>query len=244
MVDFVVNGSWGKRPEGPRQVAAQWAETFAALESTGEGILGSWCHDAASHASSREFVPVSAPALTEYLERENRAHDAPYIGYSASLRTRQAGMPLVELSVRAGGQTQWVGSNVALSFSSRVVQDDAVPALRRAHEILRILADAWDIDHGKVYRRAEYRAVKEEFDLDNSAPRCGRAVYLSANRAALAPEGLPAEYSRTARGGLIVDLTYGGTREPSIDVILDVNRELRAAGALEALPKPYERDKW
>ncbi|HEY9374133.1 MAG TPA: hypothetical protein VIU94_37710, partial [Streptomyces sp.] len=70
------------------------------------------------------------------------------------------------------------------------------------------------------------------------------AVYLSANRAALAPEGLPGIYTRTAHGGLIIDLTHGGTQDPGIETILDVNRKLRAAGALEPLATPYQRDKW
>ncbi|GAB2441584.1 hypothetical protein [Nocardia tengchongensis] len=104
-------------------------------------------------------------------------------------------------------------------------------------------------DRGQGYEIAEHPAFTLRnrrlgllrFDLANSAPRCGRAVFLSARRAALAPEALPATYIHTAHDGLVIDLTGDGTQSPAIETILEANIRLRAAGAMEELPIPFDR---
>ncbi|HEY9369794.1 hypothetical protein, partial [Streptomyces sp.] len=220
MIDFVVNGSWGTRPQTVQQLGVKWAETFAALHGMGEDALSGWREDAGPRSRSAEFAAFTPEALTEYIERENRDADDPYIGYVASLEKMQS-RTMVRTSILVGGQSVWVTNSVVLSFSSRVVDEDSVPAVRRAHEILRIFADVWDLDLGQVYRHSQDDVVDQELGLENTDPRCGLAVYLSANRAALAPEGLPGIYTRTAHGGLIIDLTHGGTQDPGIETILD-----------------------
>lgn len=118
----------------------------------------------------------------------------------------------------------------------------AAGSATRSGDVLGVLAGCWGPDWGEAYSREEFRAVKQEFGLRPSAPRGGRSVYLSPGRAAFAPEGLPGTYTRIAAGGLVVDLTRGGTAQPSVESIVAVNRELRAAGALEPLPAPFDRD--
>lgn len=105
--------------------------------------------------------------------------------------------------------------------------------IRHAPEMLHIIAEAWEIDVGQVYNKTQYRAVSDHFDLENSHPRCGRAVYPSERRAPLVPEGLPGTHTRTAAAGLMLDLTRGGAEAPTDETIIKVNAALRAAGALE-----------
>ncbi|MEU2161688.1 Imm52 family immunity protein [Streptomyces sp. NPDC019208] len=242
MLYVVVNGGWGRRQESVVQIAERWVESLSALGDLNDAAFTGWL-EAVDDISTAPRMPLSVAALSEYLKRENPESDVDRIGYTASLLTNNPGMPRVTFSIHAGGTSEWVTNSVAVSFRSRKL-DESVPTVSRSSDVLRILADAWDIDTGQAYGRAQYDAVRDEFGLDNSAPRCGRSVYLSAKRAALAPEGFSGTYARTAHGGLIIDLTRGGIEEPDIETILDANRQLRAAGALEPLPEPLDRSKW
>lgn len=94
---------------------------------------------------------------------------------------------------------------------------------------------------GQWYEAAEYdetppvvrlteSAVAAYVDRQNpesDADRIGRVASLS-----------------TAAGGLVIDLPRGGTAQPSVASIVEANRELRAAGALEPLPVPFDRDRF
>jgi hypothetical protein len=124
------------------------------------------------------------------------------------------------------------------------VLDESVTLVRRSADILRALADAWDIDHGEVHNTVQHEAVKAAFGLMGSDPRCGRSVYLSANRAALAPRGLPGVQTPTTNGGLLVDLSKGADDAPDLETIVEVNRALRESGALQRLPVPLDRAIW
>ncbi|MFD7843418.1 hypothetical protein ACFV4K_10855 [Nocardia sp. NPDC059764] len=144
------------------------------------------------------------------------------------------------MAVHAGSTSRYTVNSVVLAFRSREI-DENTRVIRRAPRMLRLLAEHWEIDAGQVYDRHQHRAVAERFDLANSDPRCGRAVFLSARRAALAPGALPASYVRTAHDGLVIDLTGDGTQYPAIETIFEANTRLRAAGALEKLPIPFDR---
>ncbi|MGW1883985.1 Imm52 family immunity protein [Streptomyces sp. NPDC001970] len=243
MLYVVVNAFWGMRQESVERIAERWAETLTALDEMEEASLSGWL-EAADDLSSAPAVPSSSVhALAEYIERGNQAPDIPRIGYTSSLLTNSSGMPRVTLAIHAGGTSEYVTNSVSLSFRSPRF-DESFPAVRRAADILRILADVWDPDAGQVYGRPQNDAVKEEFGLAASDPRCGRSVHLSARRAALVPDDLPGTYTRTAHDGLVIDLTRGGTVAPDIEAILEANRKLRAAGALEPLPVPFDRPKW
>ncbi|MFJ2898279.1 hypothetical protein ACIO87_25725 [Streptomyces sp. NPDC087218] len=239
MLNVVVNGLWGLRGESVAAVAERCAATLAALREIDGSTFDVW-HEAEDGRPSDPVLAPSAAALAEYIERRNTGPDLDVIGYTASLWASNPGSPHVSLALHAGSTSQYAGNSVALSFRSREV-DETAEVIRRAPEILRLLAEHWEFDAGQVYDRPQYRAVAERFDLKNSDPRCGRAVFLSAGRAARAPEDLPGTYVRTAYEGLVVDLTCGGTKLPDIDTVIGANERLREAGALERLPKPFDR---
>ncbi|MFG3306608.1 Imm52 family immunity protein [Streptomyces wuyuanensis] len=242
MLNVVVNGFWGRRQESAGRVAERWADTLRALESVDGAAFGDW-REATGDVATAPLLPASASALTEYIERENREPDAERIGFTTSVLTGNPGMPRVTVAIHAGGTSEYVTDSVAVTLRSRAL-DESLAVCRRTADILRIIAESWDIDSGQAAGRDQFTAVKAEFGLPNSAPRFGRSGYLSAKRAALAPEGLPGTYTRTAHDGLVIDLTRGGVEDPSVETILRTNRALRSAGALEELPVPYDRAKW
>ncbi|MCM2412064.1 Imm52 family immunity protein [Streptomyces sp. RKAG290] len=239
MLKVVVNGFWGTREEDPKSIASRWYVTLTELKRIDGVSFHAW-HEAVDDLPSDPLLLPTVSALTDYIKRENTDPDVDVIGYGASLWAHNRGMPQVNSTIRAGGSSEYVTNSISISFHSRTV-DETADVIRRTPEILHIIAEAWEIDAGQVYNRTQYRAVSEHFDLENPDPRCGRAVYLSERRAALAPEGLPGTYSRTAAGGLVIDLTRGGTESPTDETIIEVNAALRAAGALEPLPTPYDR---
>ncbi|MER5365485.1 Imm52 family immunity protein [Streptomyces sp. NPDC002722] len=239
MLNVVVNGFWGLRGESVPAVAERWAGTLTALGDTDGPTFGVW-HEAGDGLPSDPVLEPSAPALAEYIERTNTGPDLDVVGYTTSLWARNPAAAHVSMAIHAGSTSQYALNSVSLAFRSREV-DETAEVIRRAPEILRLLAEHWEFDTGQVYDRPQYRAVAERFDLENSDPRCGRAVHLSAGRAALAPEDLPATYVRTAHGGLVIDLTRGGAESPDIETVIEANTLLRAAGALEKLPVPFDR---
>lgn len=236
----VVNGLWGVREESTSEIVERWLTTLNGLGDVDALTFDGW-HEAEDGVASDPVLEPSADTLTAYIERKNVAPDIGVIGVTSSLWAQNPGTPRVTVAVHAGGTSPWVTNSLAVTFRSREVKESAEVILR-APEMLRVIAEAWDIDAGQVYNKPEYRAVSDAFDLENSHPRCGRAVYLSAGRTASAPEGLDGTYTRTATGGLVIDLTRGGATAPSIEAIVEANRVLRTAGALEPIPEPYDRD--
>ncbi|WP_461081081.1 Imm52 family immunity protein [Streptomyces deserti] len=243
MLKLVVNGAWGVRPEGVEQLAERWLAFLTALEGIAGPSFGGW-HEATEDDSTAPLLSPSAASLADYLLRENPESDADRIGYTTSLWSAGPGMPELVVSVTAGGTSPYVTHSCAVRMRSREL-DESAPVARRSPEILRALADCWDVDWGQVYTREEYEAVEEEFGLEVPDPRCCRAVYLSATRTRSVPDDLPGRpaVTDTRHGGLLIDLTSNGTQTPDLKTILDANRALRAAGALAPLPEPYDRAK-
>ncbi|MFB7210267.1 hypothetical protein [Streptomyces sp. NPDC056255] len=242
MLYVVVNGLWGPREETVRSIAERWSGTLTALGDIDGQTFDVW-HEAGDDLPSDPVLAPSVPALAEYIERKNTGPDLDVVGYTSSLWVRNPKAAYVSLATHAGGTSRYAPHSVSLVFRSREV-DETAEVIRRTPEILRVLAEHWEIDAGQVYDKPLYKAVAERFDLANSDPRCGRAVFLSAGRAALAPEDLPGTYVRTAHGGLVIDLTRGGAESPSIETVIEANTRLRAAGALEKLPVPFDRDRF
>lgn len=239
MLYVVINGGWGVRAEDAPSVAERWSTTLEELKGVDGASFHAW-HEAGDGLPSDPLLLPTVPALTDYIKRENTDPDVDVIGYGTSLWAHNHGMPKVGSAIRAGGSSAYVTNSISISLRSRTV-DETAEVVRRAPEMLHIIAEVWEIDAGQVYNKTQYRAVSDHFDLENSHPRCGRAVYLSEGRAPLVPEGLPGTYTRTAAGGLMLDLTRGGAESPTDETIIEVNAALRAAGALEPLPTPYDR---
>ncbi|MFJ8883364.1 Imm52 family immunity protein [Streptomyces sp. NPDC102402] len=241
MLNIVVNGFWGTREEGPQEIAERWYATLARLGEIDDGTFHGW-HEAGDGVPADPLLLPSVAALADYIVRENTGPDLDVVGHGAALWAHNQDAAKVTTAVRAGGSSPYITNSVSVSFRSRTVGEDA-DVIRRTPEILAAIGEAWDIDAGQVYDRPLYRVVADHFGLENSDPRCGRAVYLSERRAALAPDGLPGSYDTAANGGLIIDLTCGGMRTPSAETVIDVNTKLRAAGALEPLSTPFDRAK-
>ncbi|WP_326767502.1 hypothetical protein OG978_25960 [Streptomyces sp. NBC_01591] len=239
MLYVVVNGLWGLRGETVRSIAERWSGTLTALKDIDGPTFDVW-HESEDGLASDPLLEPSVPALVEYIERKNTGPDLDVVGYTTSLWAQNPGAANVSTAIHAGSTSLHAANSVSLVLRSREV-DESAEVIRRAPEVLRILAENWEIDAGQVYSKPQYRAVTERFDLGNADPRCGRAVFLSAGRAALAPEGLPGTYVRTAHGGLVIDLTRGGTESPAVETIIEANARLREAGALEKLPVPFDR---
>lgn len=241
MLSVVVHGLWGVRKEDPGQLAERWVGLLEGLAEIGSGDCTTW--RAAESEDDMSAAPVErvVSGLRAYVEQASPEPDAPYIGYTASLWSGRIETVKVTVSINAGGSANRVPDSCVVALESTAAPG-SVELVNRSADVLGVLAGCWGPDWGEAYSREEFRAVKQEFGLRPSAPRGGRSVYLSPGRAAFAPGGLPGTYTRTAAGGLVIDLTRGGTAQPSVESIVAVNRELRAAGALEPLPAPFDRD--
>ncbi|WP_405901814.1 hypothetical protein OG696_41070 [Streptomyces sp. NBC_00656] len=243
MLDVVVRGLWGVRQQSPYQLAERWLVLLRALAAIDGEACGHW-YEAAEDDASPPAVALTVPAVAEYIDRQNPDTDADHIGRVASLSAATApGRPQVETWINAGGSAKRVSDSCLVTFRSPEL-DESVDLVRRSGEVLSTIGASWDADWGDAYNDEEHEAVADAFGLRAGAPRGGRSVYLSPGRGALAPEGLPGSYTRTATGGLLIDLTRGGTAQPSVGSIIETNRQLLAAGALEPLPVPFDRDRF
>lgn len=240
MLNVVVNGLWGLREESVSSIAERWFCSLDALKDIDGQTFSGW-HESGDDPPSDPTLVPSVATLAEYLERKNPGPDLDVAGYTTSLWARNPGAAHVSMAIHAGSTSRYSANSVSLTFRSREV-DETAEAVRRAPEILHLLADTWKVDTGQVFDRLQFRTLAERFDLANNDPRCGRAVFLSSRRAAVVPEGLPGTHVRTAEGGLVLDLTCGGDQSPTIETVIEVNALLRAAGALETLPTPFDRD--
>ncbi|MEU8630315.1 hypothetical protein [Streptomyces sp. NPDC048669] len=235
---------WGVREQSPDQLAERWLVLLRALAAIDGDTCGQW-HEAAEYDETPPAVQLTDSAVAAYIDRRNPEPDADYIGRVASLSTADGGpgRPRVATWINAGGSANRVPDSCVVKLRSQEL-DESADLVRRSGEVMAAVGASWDADWGEVYDDDEYDAVADEFGLSVTVPRGGRSVYLSPGRAALAPEGLPGTYTRTAAGGLVIDLTRGGTAEPSLASIVEANRVLRAAGALEPLPVPFDRDRF
>lgn len=185
MLNVVVNGFWGPRGESVPDIAERWSGTLTALKDIDGPTFDVW-HEAGDDLPSDPVLKPSAPALAEYIERKNTGPDLDVVGRTMSLWAQNPGAARVSLAIHAGSTSHYAVNSVSLAFRSREV-DETAAVIRRAPEILRLLAESWGIDAGQVYDRPQYRAVAERFGLENSDPAA--AVRSSSPRAG--PPSLP-----------------------------------------------------
>jgi hypothetical protein len=203
-------------------------------------------------------VPLTVSAVRAFLCRENPEPDADSIGYSACLSSSPSTVPVpggsadsgggalapgVSVRIRAGGSSEFVHGVCAVTLAGPSAEAPRPPLVQHTAEVLRALADSWDIDSGHVYTVPQLDFLRQEFGLHDADPFCGRSIYLSANRAALVPRSLPGTLLPTDSGGLVVDLAKGAD-DPDTETLLETNRALRAAGALDRLLVPLDRALW
>lgn len=223
----VVRGFWGPRPESEQELAVRWSTFLTRLREIDPAVFGSW-------------VPIGdvqdPDAIAAHL-RENNAGDdwSDRKGYAMALATPTASPVKVAVSGTGGGASD----HLAMSVVVTVTAPDDGPALPYA-DVLRALAETWDVDWGEV-TETELQLALEDDGREPGQACVGWAGYLSERRAALAGgQELAGKTEPAEHGGLLLDLSAAVA---GIDEILAVNRALRATGALEALPRPMERAK-
>ncbi|MFP8963184.1 hypothetical protein ACLIYP_21925 [Streptomyces nanhaiensis] len=241
MINVTVRGFWGPRKESPRELADRWLDFLGRLEELDEEVFSDW-REVAGTGPGSPRAALDPEGFAAYIVRSDPDLDAYPVGYRTSVWTRREGRPKAEIGVSAGGVADGVPQSVVLKLRSGEADEDD-PLIGRLPHALAALADAWDPDWGDFADRALTSAVRDAFGLDNSSPRCGRAVHLSAGRAALVPGDLPGRRLPVAHGGVVVDLSGPEGEAPGRDLVLSVNETLRGTGALAPLPLPMDRPK-
>lgn len=238
MPDLTVRGAWGPRKETPRELAARWWEFLGRLDAISPEIFTGWRQVREPGVAGQDAL-LDPDGLAAYIASAAE-EDSDYMGYTATLVTEDSAGLGVTLRATAGGQADYVPQRVVLQLS--VAEEDLPEAqstlLARLPEVLAALADTWDVDWGDVHDEDLADALDDAFDLDNSDPRCGRAVYLSRGRAVAVPDDLPGERLLTEHGGLVVALDSSGGRPPATETVIAVHDTLRKSGALDPLPTP------
>ncbi|MFF8288093.1 hypothetical protein ACF068_02525 [Streptomyces sp. NPDC016309] len=224
----VVRGFWGPRPESEQELAVRWSTFLARLRETDPAVFGGW----------EPIGDATGPdALAAHLRERNAGDDwSDRKGYAMALSTPAAQPVGVTVSGSGGGSS----GHLAMSVVVTVTAPDDHPPLPYA-AILRALAETWDVDWGEV-TETELQLALEDDGREPGQACVGWAAYLSAGRAALLapPGGLPGTAEPAGNGGLLLDLSGSVT---SVDDLVAVNRDVRATGALEALPRPMDRAK-
>lgn len=241
MINLTVRGFWGPREETPRELADRWIGFLGRLREVDGEVFSGW-REVVEGGAEAPAAALDPEWFAEYIVRYDPDLDAYPVGYRTSLWTRQDGKPKVEIGVSAGGTADSVPQSVVLKLRSGEM-GDGDPLVGRLPHALAALADAWDVDWGDFADRALMSAVREAFDLENSSPRCGRAVHLSSGRAALVPDDLPGRRLPVAQGGVVIDLSGPDGEAPEKGLVIAVNEALRRTGALAALPVPMDRAK-
>ncbi|MFH9471534.1 hypothetical protein ACH4LT_30330 [Streptomyces clavifer] len=234
--EVVVKVSWGPRPESPRELADRWLTMLGGLAELSDGTPVDWRWDRDGDRAG-EPVPADAGRFAAVLEAGGPEEDADIIGWTAAVVGTWKDRGYARLRVQGGGSDEYTPFTAVLQLFPAPGGTTA-PPVDRLPESLAVLADAWDADTGLTYDRKLFNAVKSAFGLRNSHPRCGWAVYLSENRAALVPADLSAGRLRAGRGGIVLALG------DSTEAVLTAQQALTDAGALNPIPPTSPRPTW
>ncbi|MFV0128057.1 Imm52 family immunity protein [Streptomyces sp. HMX112] len=234
----VVRGFWGPRRESERELAVRWSALLARLRDIDGNVFGTWRGVPGTGTDTGRDTPVriEPDALAGYLLKDGAGDDwSDQKGLALALST-PAGCPArVGVNGTGGGASDHLPMSVVLT----ITVPDGGPALPYA-DILRAVAETWDVDWGEA-TGTELQLALEDDGRVPGQPCAGWAGYLSARRAALlaaADLPLPMTAHPTDHGGVLLDLSAAGVQE-----VVEVNRHLRATGALEPLPRPMDRPK-
>ncbi|MET7638216.1 Imm52 family immunity protein [Streptomyces sp. NPDC005438] len=239
MIDLTVRGFWGPRAEEPEQLAERWLALLGRLEELDGELFSTWVVGADSFDQASP-VERSVPDLAALLRAGNDPRDAPVYGYLLTLMSRAPSGLAASVQVTGGAVTEYAANSVLVELYAEDLEEYQAPQVAKAPGMLAALADAWDVDQGEVTDEDLLDALDDTFDLANSDPRAGRAVYLSAGRWERLPQDPPGRATPTAHGGVVLDLT-GPSGEVSTHAVLDAHRVLVDCGALAPRPTPMTR---
>ncbi|MGW1889699.1 hypothetical protein ACWCP6_05460 [Streptomyces sp. NPDC002004] len=238
--EVVVQVAWGPRAETPVELAQRWLELLGQLTDHSGGALSEWRWQ--EDAGPGEVVPANAEGFAAALEAVNTHDDLDILGYTHHVIATQPDGGYARVRAQAGGTNEYSPFTASLTLF-KPAEEAATPLAGRYAEALAVLGGVWDADRGAVYDWPLYEELESEYGLRPSHPRCGWAVYLSANRAARVPGDFPARRIPTTHGGVVLDLAAVPGETPSADTVLAAHKALADCGALEPLPVPAPRAK-
>ncbi|CAM5487245.1 hypothetical protein STAFG_7752 [Streptomyces afghaniensis 772] len=237
--EVVVKVSWGPRPETPLQLAQRWLELLTGLSELSElseGAPAEWRWE--EDSGPGQLVPVESEDFTAALEAANTQDDRDILGYTANVVATQSDGAYLRARVIAGGSNEYSPFTAVLHLFP-ASGAAAVPLTGRFTEVLALLADVWDADHGLTYDRPLYNELRSAYGLRASHPRAGWAVYLSESRAARVPDDFSALRRLPARhGGVVLEIADSSGGTPSTQAVLAAHKTLAGTGALDPLPVP------
>ncbi|MFD3481772.1 hypothetical protein [Streptomyces sp. NPDC058665] len=233
--ETIVKASWGPRPESSQELAGRWLALLGRLTDLSGGDLAEWRWDT-DGAAPGETVPDEVGAFAAAIEAANPHDDADVIGRTGVVVARRQDGGYAQLKVGAGGTDGYTPFNATLLLFPGS-PGAAAPLAGRLPEALAAVADVWDADTGSAHDRELFNALRSAYGLRASHPRCGWAVFVSANRAARVPADLAAPRLAAGPGGVVLNIG------PSTDAVLAAHKTLADAGALEPLPTPADRPK-
>lgn len=244
MTEQIVAGMWGPRPEAPQQIGQRLAAFLERLSGISP-VYTDWRF--ALDTEDPGPVAASEPAaLARSIAARNPDEDVDYFGCRLALLIWRGDEPAVELSMHAGGIAGRAPNVVSLSVRPDLAAGaaDVAALVDGLRDVLVALAEVWDVDHGTIYHHELIDELENELELDNSDPRCGRAVFLSHGRVRCGvPEGLPGIRIASRDGGLVLDLVGPNGVAPDLGSVVAANAALRTTGALAPLPFPMDRPK-
>lgn len=234
MSEIAVRGFWGPRKEPVARYAERWLALLRRLEQIAPEVFGGWMSAQDENSVSLDLSPQ---ALTEYIAAQTPEDYADLeLGHRFAFKCRSANGILVGGSASVGIDPAVPGMNNRFILSlGKGGSDRARVTWPLTGQVLQALAEEWEPDWGDAGTYELWELLAEESDIDNTSPRAGYVTYLSPGRRKLAPDGLPGRTVVTEGGGLLIDL-FDGPRPPEDRQVVELDRVLRTAGALAAVP--------
>ncbi|MFG2623414.1 hypothetical protein [Streptomyces sp. NPDC048473] len=230
----VVRGFWGPREESAEALTRRWKLTLDRLAEIlpvgGPGTLWTWRQIHLSGPAT-DFLPYEDSLLAALRAAQEADGWSDRVGFG--LRLVFAGEPdwEIEVSGNAGGVSEYLLQSMVIGIRS----PDTAEILDG--DLLAAVAEAWAPDFGDVTDDDVLDALEDDGGFAVGEPCVGWAGYLSPARAALLPEGMTAGHRELGVGGVLLDIAPRG----NVKDVLRAYLRLRAAGALQPLPRPMDR---
>lgn len=218
---------WGPRPESLDVLADRWLATLAAVDASIPAGPGSW-QRVHPDGPPTGLPPGRAGLLAALGGARDGGDWSDVLG--TGLRLTRAGAPggEIEISGLAGGAPEFLLQSLVLTIGT--------PGDTSAAEadLLTRLAVVWEPDIGDVTDDRILDALEDGAGVAVGDPVIGRLGYLSAGRLARWP-AVSDVAVRPVAGGAVVEVAGGP------DAVVRAQLSLRAAGALDPLPRPMDR---
>ncbi|WOX22800.1 hypothetical protein [Streptomyces solicathayae] len=237
-MERLVRVAWGPRQESVEAVAGRWKQTLdglaALLPDAGSGTetngLWTWQHVHVSGPAT-ELRPDGESLLTALRAEQEADGWSDRTGYGLALVIEGKPGWKIDITSRAGGSPEFLLQTMGIRITSpdEVATPDA--------ELLTALVEAWDPDYGGAFDDDLLDALEDDAGFVVGEPSVGWIGHLSARRAALVPDDLPAARRELPGGGVVL----GIAPQDDTEAVVQAYVRLRDAGALAPLPRPMDR---